>query len=259
MKKVLILMLLVLFVAGCGPETEEPEAPATGEAVDDPGLEPEVGDETGETVVAVVDDEEIYQTEVDEIQQMQQQQGMPVDEGMIIDQLIEMELLLQEADDRGLGVSEEEVQEELEEMLAMQGMSVEEAEQMLGPEFETLVEEQREQMLIHELIEDESEGLEEVEVSEEEKREAFDQMQAMGQIPEDETFEEAKEEIEMMLEQEQEQQVIMELLQDLEEDADVEIKADIEQPQQPEMEIQPAPEGEAEDGAEEVEVEFDME
>ncbi len=246
MKKVLLLMILVLFVAGCGPD--EPGTPTTGEVVGEPGLEPE----TDESVVAVVNGEEIYQSEVDEIQQMQQQQGMPVEEGMIIEQLVEMELLLQEAKDRGLSVSDDEVKEELEELLQMQGMSVEEAEQMLGPQFETLIEEQKQQMLIHKLIDDEFEGP--TDVTDEEKQEVFDQLEAMGQIPEGETYDEVEGELEMMLEQEQEQQAIMGLLQELEEEADVDIKVDI-QPQQPEMEIEPVPEEGGEEGPQEIEVE----
>ena len=244
MKKVLLLMILALFVVGCGPD--EPEAPTTGEAVGEPGLEPE----TDDSVVAVVNGEEIYQSEVDEIQQMQQQQGMPVEEGMIIEQLVEMELLLQEAKNRGLSVSDDEVKEELEQLLQMQGMSVEEAEQMLGPQFETLIEEQKQQMLIHKLIDDEFEGP--TDVTDEEKQEVFDQLEAMGQIPEDETYEEVEEQIGMMLEQEQEQQAIMGLLRELEEKADVDIKVDI-QPQQPEMQIEPVQDGE--EGAQEIEVE----
>ena len=109
---------------------EEEEGMPGEDGMPDMGMD--MDPESGE-VVATVNDEEIYEGELEMmVQQMMMQQGMdPQDEQMagmeeqmkqdVLDELIMSNLLAQKVQEKGIGLSEEEVDEEYQQMVEMSG------------------------------------------------------------------------------------------------------------------------------------------
>lgn len=216
----LLMMVLVLLVAGCQGDGQQ--TTPTGESVNDEGFDTS----QEESVVAEVNDEKIYQSEVDQIKQMAQQQGQQADDSMIVEQLVQQELLLQEAEDSGLSVTTEETEDYLKENL--QGdMTLEDVKAQVGDQYNQLIEQQKEQVLIQKLL-DEVDG--DTSVSQEELEEFYESnKEMMGNT----TLEESESQLRSMLEQQKQQQIITELVEKLEQDADIEIDESMQQQQQP--------------------------
>lgn len=204
-KKVLftMFMALALFLTACGG------------AVDENGTGEESQEEQGE-VVATVNGENIFESEfdrqVDRMIAANEQQGMVLEgeegdmirqqiEDQVIQYLIQQEVLLQEADSRGLEVTEEDIENELE-MIRGQFESEGDFDQILEDNLFTedeLRETLRAELTIEALLEDESP---EVEVEEEEMLEyySFYEMQHEQQMAmiQQEGMEISEEEMEMM-------------------------------------------------------------
>lgn len=236
-------MLMVLFIAGCqgGPETPPGEEPLPGDEPDptDPGMTPG----TGMGVAATVNGEEISEEEVAQMAQQYQAMGQPADEGMIVQNLIQMELLQQEADARGLSVSDQEVEEHIQELLGDE-MSLDELKTQAGPQYQMLLEEQKLQMKIQEIAREEGD----VSVTDEEVEQFYEENKEMIG---DASLEEIRPQIEQTLEQELLNNVLMGLLQELEAEATIEIEEGYEM-QQPEMVMEPQPEQQPEQQPEEM-------
>ncbi|AXF55014.1 SurA N-terminal domain-containing protein [Salicibibacter kimchii] len=180
--------------------------------------------------------EEIYTMQVEQLAQTQmmditedEEQDQQVRE-QIANLLVEEELLLQEANDRGIEVSDEDMNETIEELAGGMGQDTEafyeamEAQGMSEDEVhDMLVEELR----VEQLVEEE---FGEVEISDEELEELYDeQIAMMEQQMGDEMEEDPPElsEMEDQLRDQAEQMEIQEnreaLTNDLEEDANIEI------------------------------------
>ncbi len=235
MMGVIALMAAFLLLVGCQPEGGDmPEPGAQGPGGEEPPMDEgpvgEIVGEQGTGVAATVNGEEIQQAEIDDFVQQMQMQGQQVDESMVLNQLIAMELLFQEADKRGIEVSEQEAEEELEEMLEVEGMTLQEIKDQLGPGYESFLDEQRENMKIHELAREEGD----ISVTDEEIEEHYEEnKEFMG----DASLEEIEPQIEMMVEQQKMDTILNELVADLEAEADIEIEGAQTQPQQ--IPIQP--------------------
>ncbi|WP_280768273.1 SurA N-terminal domain-containing protein [Salipaludibacillus daqingensis] len=184
-----------------------------------------------EEAVATVNGEEIkmadLQAQMAQYQQMFAQQGvdfedeenaemlMQIQQG-ILDQLITQEVITQEARDKDIEVSEEELEAELEEIRA-QFESEEELEEYLATQnytVEEMEEEIRDILLIEEFRKMEHVDEDEFDVTEDEVREYYDQL-AM-QDPEIAEFEEIEDELESEVKEQQ-------YIQQLRDDADIEI------------------------------------
>lgn len=237
MKKILIMIMLLIFAVGCQGGEETTNSGPTGEAVS-PEEDP-VEQEQDDSVAAEVNGEEILMSDVEQIQQMAQQQGQQVDEATVAEQLVDQKLLIEEAKDRGLEVSTEEAEDFVEESVSAQGMTLEDVKSQVGDEFSTLLEEQKEQLLIQKLLDDEGGNLT---VTDEEIEEFYEEnKQMLGNS----SLEEVKPELEPMIEQQKQQEIITSLSEELKEDAEIEMSDDLseEQPQMPEGGQQQMPQG----------------
>ncbi|MGM5483015.1 MAG: SurA N-terminal domain-containing protein [Nanobdellota archaeon] len=220
MKRILLMMVLVLLVAGC--QSNGQQTAPTGESINNKGLDTN----QDESAVAEVNGEKIYQSEVDQVKQITQQQGQQADDSMIVEQLVQQELLLQEAENKGLSVTTEETEEYLKENLQGE-MTLEDLKAQAGDQYNQLIEQQKEQVLIQKLL-DEVDG--NTSVSQEELEKFYESnKQMMGNT----TLEEAESQLRAMLEQQKQQQIITELVEKLEQKADIRIDENMQQQEQP--------------------------
>jgi len=202
------------------------------------------GDETADEVdaVAVVNGEEILREDFDQImeqvKEMYEMQGMDLEEDeemleeikhQLVDEMISELLLLQKAEEENITADQEIVEEQVEAIKA-QFDSDEEMEQALAMyniDPDNLEEEISNAMVIEELM-DSMLNEEEIEVTEEELRELYDQQVAMMGDPEDEDadipeFEEMKPQLEEMAVQDKMQQQTGSVIEELKEDSEIEI------------------------------------
>ena len=240
-KKVSLIMvaLFVLTLTACGGATDENDAEV----------------DQGE-VVAVVNGEEIYEMEfqrqVDRMIAANENQGMVLEgeegdmvkaqiEDQVIQYLVQQQVLLQEAHSRGLQVTDEEVENDLE-MIKEQFGSEEEFEQIMEDNLFTEMELKqtlRTELTIEALLEDESP---EVTVDEEELREYYrfyemQHEQQMAMIEQEEmelseeelemmqlpSFEEMKEDLRQQITMEKQQEYHMNMVDELMEASEIEI------------------------------------
>ncbi|ACB85187.1 SurA N-terminal domain-containing protein [Natranaerobius thermophilus] len=244
----LSLIILVTFAA-CGEEAPKDEA--------EPKESQDVEGEIEQDVVAVVNGEEIMYEELSQTkEQLAFQMQMPIDQleeqddemmnelrDMAMEELIGGTLLAQEAEAEGLTPDEEEVEKNLEQYTAQFGESEEEIEENLAQEdltMEDLREDVTQSLMITEIMDEKIEVDEDVDVSEEEVREVYQQQQAqmqmmMGEKEEDADLpdfedleEEERQEMEEMAEQQKIQQLehekLMEYIDELREEGEVEVK-----------------------------------
>gem|GEM_PF-1024104 len=239
----IVTVLLALMLTACGGAADENDAE-------------EVAKVNQGEVVAVVNGEEIYEMEfqrqVDRMIAANENQGMVLEgeegdmvkaqiEDQIIQYLVQQQVLLQEAHSRGLEVTDEEVEKDLE-MIKDQFGSKEAFEQIMEDNLFTemeLKETLRTELTIEALLEDESP---EVTVDEEELREyySFYEMQyeqQMAMIEQEEmelseeememmqlpSFEEMKEELRQQITMEKQQEYHMNMVDELMEASEIEI------------------------------------
>lgn len=230
-------------------QTENGDAPAEGAEPGDDPQQPEMPEpelEDVPDVVAEVNGEAIggdeystaYEQQFTEMAMQAQMSGQSVDEEalqeQILDSLIGVELLTQDAEASGYAASEEDVEDELQALAERNGLeSVDEvidlAEEQDISEDE-LRDEVAQEAMINQLIEDQDVE----EPSEEEIEEAYEQqvaqqeaMQEMegedGEDVEVPSLEELRPQIEEQLATQKENEAILAHIDDLREDADVEV------------------------------------
>lgn len=194
------------------PEEDDPFQLDEDDIFDDTQQEPDLPE-----VVASVNGDEIFSEDVLNLQMQMQMQGMQVDTEEIVSQLITHKLLAQEAERRGFEASVEDV----EERLVQQGESLEAVKETLeaqGMDYDEFLESQIQDTVLIMFIEDQSE---QVEISEEEAREFYDeQAEALG---EERPFEESKDDIKEFLAQDHANFLLSQLAGELMEEADVEV------------------------------------
>ncbi len=202
MKKALIFMMFVLILGGC-QANEELHGP-TGDIIADE-----------DSVVVTVNGEEIYQSQVSQVISQAQMQGEQIESSIVIERLVNMEILLQEANRLNISVSVEEAEENLRELLAMEGaMTLEDIKGQMGPMYQVLLDEQKQQLKVQKLAKEKGN----VTVTEEEVKQFYEKnTEIMG----GRTFEEARAEIRMVLEQQKMESVLVDVLTRLRERADI--------------------------------------
>ncbi|ACB85612.1 SurA N-terminal domain-containing protein [Natranaerobius thermophilus] len=204
-------------------------------------------------VVAIVNDQELKEEDLDRFKQqliqMRQLYGMPVDEEdeeqmdelqkEAVEEMVTETVLLQKAEEEGITVDEELVENELEaiENQFESDEQMEEALDMYGLTSEDLESEIRNSYMIEELItglvDEDDISQDDIEISEEELRERYEHEKSRAtQNGEDEEdfpeFEDRKEELEQQLideaKQDKMQDEIINKIDELKEESEIEIK-----------------------------------
>ncbi|SER80299.1 SurA N-terminal domain-containing protein [Salipaludibacillus aurantiacus] len=191
-------------------------------------------------VVAEVNGEEIPREEFEPAYEGQFQQaamqtqmtGEEVDQEMlkeqVADNMVNTELLVQEAENEGYEATEEEIDETLEEIAMQSGLASEEeflaALEEQGTDEEEVMSQVETQVKVDQLVASEAGD---IEVTDEELEETYEQLEAqhaqMGQEGDVPSFEEVKPELEEQVRAEKEGQAAQEIVENLREDADVTI------------------------------------
>ncbi|MFC2949877.1 SurA N-terminal domain-containing protein [Virgibacillus sediminis] len=243
----LLLAVLVSVMAACNGEdgaaddnneeqnTQESEQAAEQPEMPEPDLEgvPEVVAEVNDSEITKEEFETAYKAQFQQMALQSQMTGQEVDQDQLKKQITESmigsELLIQEADNRKVTVSEKEVNKKLDELVEMNGMDSQEAllsaleEQ--GTTEEEVLSQVETQVKVNKLIAEES-G--ETEPTEEELKEAYEQAKAQqeqmaegegkGEMP---SFEEVKPQLKEQLQQQKEGEAAMALIEKLRGNADV--------------------------------------
>ncbi|NDL57133.1 SurA N-terminal domain-containing protein [Phytoactinopolyspora mesophila] len=245
-RKVLLgigLAVALFGAAACG-DSDDAGNGETGEAVADeevPGQEdiPQPDIEGIPDIVATVNGQDIlkeefvttYEAQFEQMAMQSQMSGEPVDEEQLKEQtaenMINSELLNQEAENRGVEVSESDLDETLEELATENGLgSADEFMAALneqGMEEEEIMSQLETQVRLDSLITEEAGD---IEPTEEELQELYDQAEAQqeelgeegSELP---PFDEVKPQLEEQAKADKESEVVQALIGDLRENADV--------------------------------------
>lgn len=178
------------------------------------------------TIVAEVNGEEILLGEVQEAQAViQAQSGQMVQESALLDQLVTKELLLQEADDRGVSVTRQEAQSSLEQQITQNGMTIDQFKQRLQSQDSTYDETlalYQDQITIDALLQEEIASTE-VTVSDSEAQTFFDENidSIKNQLGEDAAFEDVSDLIKNTITQQKQQGIVTDFISQLKSDAEI--------------------------------------
>ena len=212
------------------------EAAVGGEEMPEPDLEgiPDVVAEVNGEEIHKEDFEAAFAGQYQQAAMQAQMMGQPVDEEMIKEQVLEsmvgMELLIQEAENSGFEATEEEKEELLENIAEQNGLSRDEflaALEEQGMDEEEVMSQLETQVKIDQLIARETGD---IEPTDEELEEAYDMMveqqEAMAEEGEETdipSFEEIKPQLEEQLKAQKQSEATQMLVEELREDADVTI------------------------------------
>ncbi|WP_173916371.1 SurA N-terminal domain-containing protein [Halobacillus sp. Marseille-Q1614] len=184
--------------------------------------------------VAVVNGEEIprkeFETQLDGAKKQYEQMGMDVKgkeeqlQKSIIDQMVGLELLKQEAKKEGYEVSEDEVDKRYEEFTSQ--FESEEAQKKAFEESnlteEKVKDELQQSLVINKYL---KENTEEVKVSEDEMKKQYDTMsEQQGEDQKMPSYEESKDQIKQQLTTQKENEQVKKLIEKLKKDAEVDVK-----------------------------------
>lgn len=144
--------------------------------------------------VAKVNDAKITQAELDQemapIRQQMAMQGQPVDDAQmndiqkkVLDEMVRRELLWQESQKKGLGISDEEVEESLEQFKSRfpDEKTFKEGIEKMGISLDTVRHQIRQQRSIQKLLEEKV--IDDIEVTEADAKRYFDENQEMFDVP----------------------------------------------------------------------------
>ncbi|PXA75976.1 SurA N-terminal domain-containing protein [Auritidibacter sp. NML100628] len=262
-KKILssIALIAMLSLSACSADEENADgAPEASASAGDQGALPEPNLDDVPDVVATINDTEItkeefatnYESQYQQMAYQAQMSGSDVDEDQLKQESLEImignELLLQEAEDQDIEVTEDDVDEFLDDFAKQQGL--ESQDELIaqfeeqGMDEEQLREDSKKQVAMDQLIE----TLDVDEPSEEELKDLYDdQMEQQKQLMEAQasadpsaqaedgssesasgedqlpSFAESKDDLEEQVKLQNENEAITELVEDLREDADIEI------------------------------------
>ena len=174
-------------------------------------------------VVATVNEEEITSAEVSEVRERYSQQGQSPSEEKIVEQIIEKELLLQEAKKDVDIPTNEEITATIEAQLAQQNLTIEEYKEQIeerGFSYEERFKDFKEQMILQKYIQ-EMFAEKNLSVSDEEVEETYDtyKQQSPEGIP---SFKELGPQIRTQLEQQKQREAISSLIESLKSEAEIE-------------------------------------
>jgi len=239
---VLLAVGIFMLYSGNGEDFEATQEDMEDFSGQDAIQEQGITDIPEDEVVATVDGEEITGGDIAEMQESVMAQGAQLSEEEAVEQLIMTGLLVQEAKDEGYSATKEDVEEEFESMLQMQGATLDDFKQQLemqGLSYDEIIEQNKENIIIGDFIEGKIEDI--PQVSDEEVDQTYEQMQGQPGM-EDVTREDIRGMIEQQMQQQAQQEILMPLIQELEEKAEIEYLVDLEGPEQPEgqtIEIDP--------------------
>ncbi|PXA80166.1 SurA N-terminal domain-containing protein [Auritidibacter sp. NML120636] len=262
-KKILssIALIAMLSLSACNADEENADgAPEASASAGDQGALPEPNLDDVPDVVATINDTEItkeefatnYESQYQQMAYQAQMSGSDVDEDQLKQESLEImignELLLQEAEDQDIEVTEDDVDEFLDDFAKQQGL--ESQDELIaqfeeqGMDEEQLRDDSKKQVAMDRLIE----TLDVDEPSEEELKDLYDdQMEQQKQLMEAQasadpsaqaedgssesasgedqlpSFEESKDDLEEQVKLQNENEAVTELVEDLREDADIEI------------------------------------
>lgn len=201
----------LLLLAACTPQIDDGALPGDIPPADDIPLDQGVAPVDDDTVLVTVNGESITQGDVNRFSA-----GIPAEFGLsdeeLLEELIMYRLIFQEADRRGIVVSDADV----ENMFLEQGVDPAVFAEMPAEDYEQIIAQQKEQLVLMEL------GSSLVDpVTEEEVREFYEANREMFGLDENVTFEEISMELTQMLEQERMNEALFALLDELEATADI--------------------------------------
>lgn len=209
------------------PGTEETAPEGAAPTPPEPDLEgvPDVIAEVNGVEVTREDFEQVYELQLEQAFMQSQMSGQPVDQDALKQQtaegLVEIELLLAEAEARSIAPSEEEIDAVAQEIATSRGLATAE-ELFTALEEEGLPREELEEQLVQQTALDQLAADEagEYTPSEEEARALYDEAAAQGgdELPE---FEEVRPQIEAQLAQEHENEAVLGLVTQLRESAEI--------------------------------------
>ncbi|WP_159462187.1 SurA N-terminal domain-containing protein [Halobacillus sp. Marseille-P3879] len=231
MRKDLISVLLLVFTL-CGLAACSQEEKAEGGTTKENQTESSSADGNEEEgPVAIVNGKELSREDFDQqlsnAEQQYESRGIDM-EGQedqvhqsVVDEMIGMELLQQEAENEGFEASQEEIDQRYEEFTSQfeSKEAQEEAFEETGLDEETVRDELESSIMINKYVD---EAIEEVEVSEEEIEEQYDAM-SEEQGEDAPGYDEAREQIEQQLISQKESDQVNELIDSLRDEADIEV------------------------------------
>lgn len=178
--------------------------------------------------VALVNGVKINQQELDRaIQAVQSQTTATVNETEVVNQLVARELLVQEAEKRGITTSVEEAETLLITHLSQQGVTLEDLKSKLNKQsdYDFIIQGYEEQISLGKLTDQLFEG-EELSVSDMEAKEFFDKNQKLFNLVQSNgknaTYSDVKDQIKVLLEQQKQNAVIGELIDSLKNQSEIE-------------------------------------
>jgi hypothetical protein len=178
--------------------------------------------------VALVNGVKINQQELDRaIQAVQSQTTATVNETEVVDQLVARELLVQEAEKRGITTSVEEAEALLITHLSQQGATLEDLKSKLNKQsdYDFIIQGYEEQISLGKLTDQIFEG-EDLSVSDIEAKEFFDKNQKLFNLVQSNgknaTYSDVKDQIKILLEQQKQNAVIGELIDSLKNQSEIE-------------------------------------
>ena len=178
--------------------------------------------------VALVNGVKINQQELDRaIQAVQSQTTATVNETEVVNQLVARELLVQEAEKRGITTSVEEAETLLITHLSQQGATLEDLKSKLNKQsdYDFIIQGYKEQISLGKLTDQLFEG-EELSVSDMEAKEFFDKNQKLFNLVQSNgknaTYSDVKDQIKVLLEQQKQNAVIGELIDSLKNQSEIE-------------------------------------
>ncbi len=176
-------------------------------------------------IVAKVNGEKIYLSEVELLQTAVKTNGQEINQSVATEQLVARELLVQESAQREIIVSDEEVEQIINNQLTQSGQSMKEFKQMLGERgtnYEKFFEAYRTQLILQKLMTEVSEERN-LSVSDKEIDDFYkENKQLFGQLEGTTTVEQIKDQIRYILEQQKQSEVIYELVEDLKQHSEIE-------------------------------------
>src|SRR5699024_8510924 len=240
-KKWLFMLSLVLIIgvlAACGDDNNEDKANDEQAEMPEPDLEgiPDIVADVNDGEVTKEDFEATYQQQFQQMAMQAQMYGQNMDEidqdelkEQTADGLVGQELLMQEANDRVSDISDDDIEETIDQVVEQNGMeskdelldALKEQQDMDEDEFMEQIETQ---VRVDKLLEEESGDLD---PTEDEVKEAYEDMKKQQEeadsdedVPE---FDEMEDQLKEQLKQQNQQEVTEDLVAKLREDADVKI------------------------------------
>lgn len=227
-------LCLAAVMAACGSDSDDDsDKEGDEEAQPEEQLDQEVSisdDEkvADDDVVLQVNDKEIKGKQYNDVyaqtKSTMQMGGEDVDDkdqmkDQTLDVLAQQELIQQDADDKGIDVSDDDVDEQFDEMKSEDEDQFEEMLEQLNLSEEGYRDQLAFQMTVDEYMEEE---FPDTEVSDEDAEEQYDQLKEQGESDQVPEFDDIKDDIKEQMEQEKQGEKLQEKAEKLEDKADVE-------------------------------------